>query len=317
MDTLTQALAAGLLVNEAARRRGIGGGRTILWASAAAVANAPDLDVFAAYWPAGAEWIVHRGATHSLLGGAAAAAFLAGVARSTFLRRIPYRLVVGFYFLAILSHLLLDFLTPYRVQFFWPVDYWPRLNLTGGIDVVTFAVFLSLAVGLRWKPDARKRAWVVALGALAANYAFWFACKQAALSHLRDPSALEVTVRPDSISPLIWRGALHYPDHYALRRFSLLGGPNLTARLPLQDPDDPILRASRQGVLYRRFARRTRFPYAFVESSGKGTRVLWVDLEGRRPDRLRAEGRLVVELDRQGRIVRERLRTFLERLISR
>ncbi len=123
MDSITQA-ALGAAVGEALLGRKIGS-RAPIWG--AVLGTLPDLDVF--FNPlmdevAQLSW--HRGPSHSILFAAVAAPLVALLLRRLHARyEVEFPRWTIFVFLTIVTHPLLDALTNYGTQLFWPFTDWP------------------------------------------------------------------------------------------------------------------------------------------------------------------------------------------------
>jgi inner membrane protein len=114
-------LAAYAVYNFFASRTGRKDCRWLL--SSVSVANAPDLDFVPGLF-LGQPALYHQGITHSLSGAVAVGLLLAAI---FYIRGESFRQVFGFFFLAYLSHLIIDLLgpdkrPPYGIPLFWPIS---------------------------------------------------------------------------------------------------------------------------------------------------------------------------------------------------
>ncbi len=148
MDTLTQA-ALGAAVGGAVLGRRLGRRAVLI---GAALGILPDLDVFIDYGDAIANVTQHRGFSHSLFVLTGLATLLALlVRRLTAARDIPFGHWWAFFLLCLITHPLLDALTTYGTQLWWPLDRrpsaWPvvfiidplyTLPLLAGVGVALF-----------------------------------------------------------------------------------------------------------------------------------------------------------------------------------
>ena len=115
---------------------------------AAIAANIPDID--AVTIAAGTEtyFRYHRGFTHSLLCAPFIAVLPVLAVAAIFRTRLPWVRAWLLSFLAVLSHLLLDFTNPYGIRLFLPFsDAWPGLDSTHVIDIWIWAILLA---GVCW-----------------------------------------------------------------------------------------------------------------------------------------------------------------------
>ncbi|TLF49120.1 metal-dependent hydrolase [Halomonas urmiana] len=180
MDSMTQA-ALGAAIGGAVLGRRLGRKAVLL---GAVLGTLPDLDVIIYYGDAVANVTQHRGFSHSLfvLAGLATALALLS-ARLSRTREISPARWGAFFGLVLLTHPLLDALTTYGTQLWWPLDVrpaaWPHvfiidplytLPLLGGIAVALISgraarpatwglalacAYLVLAVGARQLVEAR------------------------------------------------------------------------------------------------------------------------------------------------------------------
>ena len=114
MDTITHGIT-GVLVSRALP----GGDRAPMMVAGLLGALAPDLDSIARLWDPMAAITVHRGATHSFLGGAVVALAVAGLMWA--FRRDSFFLLFGFAYLGLLSHIGSDLLTSFGTAILWPL----------------------------------------------------------------------------------------------------------------------------------------------------------------------------------------------------
>ena len=143
MDSLTQ-LALGAAVAEAAIGRKVGN-RAIAWGGLAG--TLPDLDVFVPLGDAVADFTYHRSASHSLFVLALATPLLAWLATRLHpdTRRYLGRWMAAIY-LVFATHVLLDSLTAYGTQIFWPFVTTPVALST--IFIIDPLYTLPLLVGV-------------------------------------------------------------------------------------------------------------------------------------------------------------------------
>lgn len=122
MDSLTQA-ALGAAIGGTVLGRRLGRKAVLI---GAALGTLPDLDVVIDYGDAVANVTQHRGFSHSLFVLAGLAALLAGLsARFAKARDISPGRWLAFFGLCLLTHPLLDALTTYGTQIWWPLDLRP------------------------------------------------------------------------------------------------------------------------------------------------------------------------------------------------
>lgn len=158
MDSLTQ-IVLGAAVGEAVAGRKMGA-KAALWGAIGG--TLPDLDVFLRflYDPLDAA-LVHRGFSHSLLFAALAGPALAFIFHKLTKERYTFKTWNLLWFLAIVTHPLLDIFTNYGTQFFWPFSLRLTFNSVFVIDplyTLPFMVFLIGALFMK-RESRRRRIW--------------------------------------------------------------------------------------------------------------------------------------------------------------
>jgi len=143
MDTVTQ-VALGAAVGEAVAGRQVGR-RAMLWGGLCGLF--PDLDVLVPLGDAVKDFTYHRGASHSLFVLAALTPLFVWLIRKLHPQFARFRTRwVLLVFLAFYTHVLLDCLTVYGTQIFWPLRVPPVMGSTVFIIDPTYSVPLFLGV---------------------------------------------------------------------------------------------------------------------------------------------------------------------------
>jgi len=232
MDSLTQ-LALGAGVGAAVLGRRIGPRRAAL--VGAALGTLPDLDVFWPFDDPVDAFVLHRGATHSLVIHALVTPLLAEPLIRLFdgLRDHRARVWAAVY-LCLSTHALLDALTIYGTRLLWP--FWDRPFGTGSVFIIDPLYTLPLLVALVWALCLR--GWTPRFGrALAAalllstGYLGWGLVAQR-LAEDRAGTALAATgvaperllATPTPFNTLFWRVTALDGDRYLTLYVPLLGG---------------------------------------------------------------------------------------------
>ena len=151
MDSVTQfVLGAGIGAAVLGRRVGVRRAAV----AGGLLATLPDLDVFWPYANDVDRFVQHRGATHSLIMHSVVTPLLGETLFRLFKRlrldghditRLPVYLAV---FLCLTTHALLDALTVYGTQLFWPI--WREPQGLGSIFVIDPAYTLPLLLVTLW-----------------------------------------------------------------------------------------------------------------------------------------------------------------------
>ncbi|SDN56734.1 inner membrane protein [Halomonas shengliensis] len=220
MDSLTQA-ALGAAVGGAVLGRRLGRKAVLI---GAALGTLPDLDVVIDYGDAVANVTEHRGFSHSLFVLTELAALLTLLAR----RLAPARDITAgrwatFFGLCLLTHPLLDALTTYGTQIWWPLDVRPAAYpIVFIIDpLVTLPLLVGIGVALVTGNGQRAPARGLALA--GAYLVLAFGAKQLVEARLEPVLAergLEASPRllqPTPFNILLWRATVVAgDDHHEL-----------------------------------------------------------------------------------------------------
>ncbi|MFP4138266.1 MAG: metal-dependent hydrolase [Halomonas sp.] len=220
MDPVTQ-VALGASVGGTVLGRRLGR-RAVLIGGALAVL--PDLDVLIDYGDAVANVTEHRGFSHSLFVLAGVAALLTLLAtRFAPARDISARHWAAFFGLCLLTHPLLDALTTYGTQIWWPLDVrptaWPIVFI---IDPL-YTLPLLVGVGIALVTGHGRRGPARGLALASAYLVFAFGAKQLVEARLEPVLAergLEEhprLVQPTPFNILLWRATVVAgDDHHEL-----------------------------------------------------------------------------------------------------
>jgi inner membrane protein len=181
----------------------------------AVVGTLPDLDVVIDYGDAIANVTQHRGFSHSLFVLTGLSVLLASLcARFAPARDISLRQWLTFFLLILLTHPLLDALTTYGTQLFWPLATppaaWPIVFI---IDPV-YSLLLLVALGMAMVSAKVKRrcAWGLALS--CAYLTFALGAKGLVLQRLEPVLAAQGIeeaprlVQPAPFTTLLWRATV-------------------------------------------------------------------------------------------------------------
>lgn len=150
MDSLTQ-IALGAAFGELVAGRKIGY-KAALWGGIAG--TIPDLDVLFSLILDPVDYLhIHRGFTHSVFFSAIAAPLLAFIAQRIHRKStdIPYKRWFLLFYLALLTHPILDLFTGYGTQFLYPItDYAFEFNTIFIIDpLYTLPLIITIIMALR------------------------------------------------------------------------------------------------------------------------------------------------------------------------
>ncbi|WP_253448847.1 metal-dependent hydrolase [Halomonas sp. Y3] len=220
MDSITQA-ALGAAVGGAVLGRRLGRKAVLI---GAVLGTLPDLDVVIDYGDAVANVTEHRGFSHSLFVLTGIGTLLALLtSRLTSAREIPLGHWWLFYVLCLTTHPLLDALTTYGTQLWWPMDVRPAAYpIVFIIDpLYTLPLLVGIGVALATGNGRRGPAWGLALS--SAYLVFAFGAKQL-VEHRLEPVLAERgltdaprLVQPTPFNTLLWRvTVVDGDDHHEL-----------------------------------------------------------------------------------------------------
>ncbi|EWH01209.1 metal-dependent hydrolase [Halomonas sp. BC04] len=208
MDTLTQA-ALGAAVGGAVLGHRLGRKAVVI---GAVLGTLPDLDVFFDYGDAVANYTQHRGFTHSLFVLTGLGTLLALLAqRFAPAGDIALRHWWAFFVLCLVTHPLLDALTTYGTQLWWPMDVrpsaWPIIFI---IDpLYTLPLLVGIGVALVTGNGRRGPAWGLAL---SSAYLLFAMGAKTLVEYRLEPVLAEQglqdaprLVQPTPFNTLLWR----------------------------------------------------------------------------------------------------------------
>jgi inner membrane protein len=157
MDSITQ-IVLGAAVAEAVAGKKMGG-KAALWGAIAG--TIPDLDVFLSLFnhPIDAA-LLHRGFSHSIVFACLAAPILGWLVHRLYKQKYEQKLWIKLFFLAIITHPMLDIFTNYGTEFFWPFSLRITFNTVFVLDplyTIPFAVCLLTALFMRRENKWRSR----------------------------------------------------------------------------------------------------------------------------------------------------------------
>ena len=225
MDTLTQ-LALGAAVGEATIGRQVGR-KALLWG--AVFGTFPDLDVFVPLGNAVMDFTYHRSASHSLFVLALLTPLMVWLVNRIHPqhRDLTRRWAIMIYAVFV-THVLLDSLTSYGTQIFWPINNTPVAAST--IFIIDPAYTVPLLVGIIAALISRRRGWHWNNAALALS-TLYLAWTVGAKTYTNEQfeSALnqqgieyrQIFTSPTPFNSLLWRAVVmnesgYYEGYYSI-----------------------------------------------------------------------------------------------------
>lgn len=277
MDSVTQialgATVAAALVPANHRRRALIYG--------AALGTLPDLDVLIRYGNPVADFTYHRSFSHSLFVLSALAPLLWALARrwDAAVRSVPWPWLLAFW-LALITHPLLDAMTIYGTQLWWP---WVTTPVgVGSVFIIdplyTLPLLAAMVVAYR-RPQTAGRALGWAL-TLSSAYLAWGMYAQAQVMRVaRATLAVEGTsgqmlALPSPFNSLLWRVLVRESGGYREAYYSLLvdAAPGPWQRHSSADQWQPQLSGNPA------FDRLTWFTHGYYAISEEGEHLVITDL---------------------------------------
>lgn len=242
MDSLTQ-LTLGAAIGEAVLGRKVGG-KAAAWGAFAG--TLPDLDILAyPFLNEMQELAFHRGISHSILFCCVVGPLLGWlVARLHRREGVPWTRWTWLFFLALITHPLIDSLTVYGTQLFQPFSDYPVLFSSVFIidPLYTGPLLAGIVAALFLRRNRRARFWANTLGlALSSAYLLWSvgvklhveAVMQEALA-TQEIAYDQLLTGPTAFNTLLWYGLADDGDTLSVALYSIFDDAPPTAfrRLP-------------------------------------------------------------------------------------
>ena len=320
-------------------RAGLNRKTALATATLTLAAEAPDVDILSNIRGQVFGFAHHRGFTHSFLGGLLVAALVVGVIYLVWRLRgrqikdpsLPPRwgLLFLYAYLAVLSHILLDFTTAYGVRPFWPfLEKWyswdivfivePALLiiLVAGLVLPSFFSLINEEIGARRKGFKGRLAATLALLAMVAawgvrDYEHRRAVNVMTAQIYEDAEPIRVSAYPNIWDPFHWYGVVETKTFYATMSVDSLTpevDPEGRMQIRYKPQETAVTLAAKKSYLGRVYMDWALYPVTETEqldAPRSGYIVRFRDLRyayaGRGPNVLGAE----VELDSNLKVVSE------------
>ncbi len=273
----------------------------------AALNTLPDLDYLPlAFADPVARATLHRSFSHSLLVLPLVAFALWWLTRrvAPVTKEAPARWFAVFA-AALVSHPLLDAMTVYGTQLFWPLDAAPVMgaNLFIVDPLFTLPLIVAAVAAYVWRERERAQRWLVMGLALSAGYVGWTLIAKHHLestlrAHFAAKGAAEVELltMPTPLNSVLWRVLVMSGDAYGEGFYSFVGSERFELVSYPATREPPPALAEAPSV-----ARLKRFTHGFHRWDRVGDRHVLVDLRmGAEPDYL---FRFAVGEERDGAVV--------------
>ncbi len=290
MDPLTHTLT-GLMLSRAGLRRWYPRPAILLMLAA----NVPDIDIVSSFHGSLAYLGCHRGLTHS-------------IAASPLMAVLPVLLVCGFSrsfrnwrgalwisWIAVLSHLLLDWTNAYGIRLFLPFSpRWLALDITNVFDIwIWAALLLGLFAPILSRLVSGEIGDKINTGRGAAVTALLFvllynggrvllherACDVLEWRLYQGVPPLRFSAIPNAALPWRWDAIVETPEFYVRAPVDLLNQFDPSAgRIVYKTPSSPPIEAARQTPAFRGLLAFARYPAWSVAPSGQGDGSVRVQL---------------------------------------
>jgi inner membrane protein len=238
MDSLTQ-IVLGAAVGEAVLGKKIGS-RAMLWGAVAG--TIPDLDVLMRFFTDDITATeMHRGFSHSIVFSLLFAPVLAWIAHAIHKRKRPdatRRDWILLFFLALVTHPMLDMHTTWGTQFFWPFEVRITYNNIFVVDplyTIPFLICLLIALFHR-RTNPRRRIFnnlglIISTSYMALTFVFKGIGYNAVDESLAKQGIdyVDIETLPTPLNTILWTAHIETEDGYRFGNYSLL------------DDDEPVV----------------------------------------------------------------------------
>lgn len=233
MDSLTQ-IVLGAAVGEAVLGRKIGNKAMFYGAIAGTI---PDLDVFASHFTDTVSALaIHRGFTHSILF-SVVFGLLFGWLVSRYERYKDVKGWVLLFFLAFITHPLLDAHTTWGTQLFWPFDMrlaFKTIFVVDPLYTLPFLVFLIFAMLQKRTPAKRRRYNNLGLIISSSYLLLTIVLKSLAYKQFEKSLAsqgisyLQLDTRPAPLNTILWNANVETQHNYLIGNYSFFDSQPIT-----------------------------------------------------------------------------------------
>ena len=242
MDSLTQ-IVLGASVSEAALGKKIGNKAIVLGAIAGTI---PDLDIVTRFFVDDlTASVMHRGFSHSLIFPFIAAPILAWILNKIYYKyqNVSYFDWFKMFFLAIITHPLLDAQTTWGTQLFWPFEWRIAIENIFIIDPIYTLPFLTFLILTAFQNRlSRKRKLYNSLGLILSSVYLLITLSFKGIAHYNIAKALDennieykdINTRATYFNSVLWSSQIELEDSYIFTYYSLFdkSKPIFTKKFP-------------------------------------------------------------------------------------
>lgn len=233
MDSLTQ-IVLGASMGEVALGKKIGN-RAMLYGAIAG--TIPDLDVLASHFTDTVSSLaIHRGFTHSIVF-SVIFSLLFGWVVSKYERHKDVKGWVLLFFLAFITHPILDAHTTWGTQFFWPLDLRLAFKNIFVVDpLYTLPFLICLIFVMRQRRTSNKRKKYNQLGLILSTSYLILTLFFKGIAYLKFTKALEeqqieysqLDTRPSPLNTILWSANIDTKENYLLGNYSFFDTQPIT-----------------------------------------------------------------------------------------
>ena len=242
MDSLTQ-IVLGASVAEATLGKKIGNKAIVLGAIAGTI---PDLDIVTRFFVDDlTASVMHRGFSHSLLFPFVVAPILAWVLKKIYSNYtdVSFNDWFKMFFLAIITHPLLDAQTTWGTQLFWPFEWRVAVENIFIIDPIYTLPFLTFLILTAFQDRlSKKRKLYNSLGLIISSEYLLLTLSFKGIAHYKIAKALEennieykdINTRATYFNSILWSSQVELEDSYIFTYYSLFdkSKPVFTKKFP-------------------------------------------------------------------------------------
>jgi inner membrane protein len=242
MDSLTQ-IVLGASVAEATLGKKIGNKAIVLGAIAGTI---PDLDIVTRFFVDDlTASVMHRGFSHSLIFPFIAAPILAWILKKIYSNYsdVSFNDWLKMFFLAIITHPLLDAQTTWGTQLFWPFEWRVAVENVFIIDPIYTLPFLTFLILTAFqKRLSKKRRLYNSLGLILSSAYLLITLSFKGIAHYNIAKGLEennieykdINTRATYFNSILWSSQIELEDSYIFTYYSLFdkSKPILTKKFP-------------------------------------------------------------------------------------
>ena len=275
MDSLTQIVLGGA-VGEVVLGKKVGNW-AVFWGAVAG--TIPDLDVFSNYFVdtvQANEW--HRGFSHSIIFCVLMAPLLGWLVAKIHKRKeVSWKAWTILFFMALITHPLLDAHTAWGTQLFWPLDYKVAYKNIFVIDpLYTLPFLLFLIIAMCFHREDKKRRFYNKLGLIVSSLYMLLTISFKGITYHQFTDSLKaqgieyqtIQTRPTPLNSVLWSANVETDNAYLIGYYSLFDQTNDIEFIRF-DKNHSSLGAMADEELVKRLIRLSEGWFTIEQEDGK------------------------------------------------